>query len=312
MRILVTGAAGFIGYHLTKDLLEKNNVVVALDNFSSGKKDKSWRDLVNKYGKQLEVIENDCIYCPLPKNVSQIYHLAATIGTKDIVGKPYWVLINNISMIDNIINQFQDFHIKIVYASTVEAQMGLPNAPIPTPETAPVGWTEPFDTRWAYSISKFMGEELLASFSRDSRFKYSIARLSGAYGPRMCQDYMVKSFIKKVLGSEKELEIHSANDTRPLTYISDVVSGLEALMDCEEADREIVNIGNTRKIRVWYVINYLADLVKCEAELVAHNSKYPEQRQSDITKAGKLLKWKPKVGIEEGLKLTLDWYQNNE
>jgi nucleoside-diphosphate-sugar epimerase len=307
--ILVTGGLGFLGLHLVRDLLEKGESVIAIDTDNY---DDEAQELEKKYPDTLGIIVGNLIDFDTPSFIDQIYHLGAKIGSKDIVDDSFQTLTTNIGLMARLLEGYEMSQKmpKIVYASTSEVSMGIENK-IPTDERPTIGWKNPFEPRWAYSFSKFTAEMLLVNYANNAPdFSYSIARLSNVYGPRMGHDYVVRSLIMKsiVLAKNEFLVVHSANDTRPFCYVNDAVAGLEALMNSEMAEGQIINIGNPVETSILDLAIKIKELIKGKYGIVPELSNISERRCPNIAKAKALLKWEPKVILEEGLEKTIDWY----
>ena len=316
-KIVVTGGAGFIGFHLVKKLLEdKNNHVTIVDNFSVGKMDKDLAELCSQNPGTLQTISSDLYLEKLFWGIQadQVYHMDGAIGTKDLHGDPFKVIeLNTIGML-NVLYCLGMKGAKIVFASTNEVYAGMTSL-MPSEnntEDSPIGFDDLKSERWSYAISKFIGETLISRFSYNKDFRYSIARLSNVYGPRMFNNYAPKSFIERALAHENPMTVINCDDTRPFTYVSDTVDGLILLMNRKMADGETFNIGNPISVSVGDLAKTVCEVVGYtpEFKLLPANYGKPELRQANIEKA-KTLGFDPKVSLKEGIIKTVDWYKKN-
>ena len=281
MKYLVTGAGGFIGMHLCNALTARGDEVIVMDNLSAGQHDV-------KYSGDVRTDK-------LPLDIDGVFHLAAHIGTKSIIDSPFSVMNDNILMMQNIINYYENTGIKILYTSTTEVVMGI-DQPRPTPETAPVGWDCPLTDRWAYSFSKYVAEEMLKKSSCD----WVISRFGNVYGPRMCQDYVIKAIIRRILLGEDTLKVYSPMDTRTFCYVDDIVSALIKMMD--EVDEEVINLAYPESITIRELYQKIIDVIGADVKLeIQPQLGKIEHRLLDISKADKIMGWKPTTSLDEGL-----------
>ena len=315
-RILITGGAGFIGFHLAKELLRRNEnvIVTVLDNFSNSARDKDFQDLLAKYPDTLKVLELDLAYESLEKleeiEVDEVYHLAGVRGTK-YANHGANALSVNIMSTFRVIEWYRETQAKVLFASTGEVWGGLPpyTVELPAKETCPVGFSDVYDARWTYAASKIAGE--MAFIHTPGTWRWSIVRMQNPYGPRMGWDNVVPKFIQKILDGEQELWVQTPMDTRPFTYIDDVVDGLIRVMESAETNGQIINVASPLEVTVGALARRLL-------RIAGHDgleAKYPdtpqpirEYRKLDVIKLYKL-GWQPTVDLEEGLRRTFEWYK---
>lgn len=311
-KIIVTGGAGFIGLSLVRQLLNAGHSVFCLDDFSKGLRDNDFNEVIKLGGDRFRWANARVQSYIGFDEYDEIYHLAAAIGTKELVNDPKFVITENISMMYAILEQIKDTKIKLLYTSTAEVMNGL--APRENAkESDPIGWSNPYDPRWAYAYSKFTGEMILRSYGYVGKFDFSIARLSNVYGPRMCNDYVVKSFCNRLLKNENPFVVMSPNDTRPFCYVSDVVRGLILLMEMPQASRQTINLAEPEPTKIIDLAKTLVRVSgKTHVEVLADPAeRVIETRSSDITKAKNILKWSPYFRLYGGLKNTYEWYKNS-
>ena len=313
MNVLITGGFGFIGFHLAKKLLEREGTVVTLLDKAMENLDGDLHDLQQKYPSRLFLFRGDLCKGEFPEGeFGEVYHLAAMRGTKySLYGEqnPYTMLENNITSTMNLINWCRGG--KVVFASTGEVHGSLPDGvvPIPTPSTAFVGVSNVYDPRWTYSLSKIVGEMALIHANKD--FLWTIVRMQNPYGPRMGEDNVIPKFIRRILSGEKRLEVVTPNDTRPFTYIDDVVDALILCMESSDADGEIVNIASPFEYTIKDIAVALQAASGEEVEIVVPESAETEgeRRSLDVTKLQEL-GWDPDEDLMQGLITTWEWYKD--
>jgi UDP-glucuronate decarboxylase len=313
--ILITGGLGFIGLHLARELLKRDAkvYVTVLDNLSNGTEDADVKTLQETYPDQLKIIKADVsTYIPdIP--FDEVYHLAATRGTK-FAKFGYRTLTNNILSTLNIVERLAHSDVKVVFASTGETFGSLPVSVtgIPTPEDCPVGIADVRDPRWTYALSKIVGEMLF--LHREGHNRVAIVRMQNPYGPRMGTDNVIPIFINKILHGDKDLFIATPNDTRPFTYVDDVVDGLIRVMEAPETDGKIVNLAHPDEIEIWDMVNELVSVMGKTGDIsVLYDVPpvtVPERRCLDVSFITSL-GWSPTVALREGLEKTVEWYTNH-
>lgn len=309
-KVLITGGAGFIGTWLANSLLESGRYVAVIDIQEPNDPIKS---LAQIYPDRFEYHKADLVYSvPEIPGVTEVYHIAGAIGTKQLINPAFDVLFVNIGMMRNLLNVYGNNIRKVVFTSTAEVYTGT-YVPMPTDEKVTIGWRDPYNPRWAYAQSKFICELLLRNFvGRKHTPKWSIARLSNVYGPGMQQDYVCKALIRRIKDGEQPLVINSALDTRPFTYVSDTVECLTRMMASDKANGEIINVANPNEISIAQLTNELLLAMGKEPKFVDKiftQDNEPERRQPNTNKAYVLLDWQAQVSFEDGIKATVEFYK---
>jgi UDP-glucose 4-epimerase len=313
-KILITGVAGFIGSNLLPALLKKGHEVIGVDNLSQG-----FLRNIEPYMKdfrfeQLDIRDKDAL-APLIQKVDIVAHLAAYKIPR--YGNAYDTLMVNSQGTLNILESIADRNIKMFFTSTSDVYGKNPTLPFSEESDLVLGPTN--IKRWAYAASKIFDEHLLFAFREKHKVPISIIRYFGGYGPNQNPTWWggpQSVFIDAIL-TGKPMEIHGdGKQTRSFTYISDHVDGTMKVIGSEKAIGEVFNIGNTREISI-------IDLAKLLWKVAGQNGKPPlkfvpyksfsgkyedvMRRIPDISKAKKFLGFDPKVGLEEGLKITYEW-----
>lgn len=309
MKTLITGGAGFIGLRLADTLLAQGKEVVVFDIQQATP---AIEYLAKRYPGKFYYYETDLVYTiPKVEGITEIYHVAGAIGTKQLINPAFDVLYINIAMMRNILNIYGNSIRKIVFTSTAEVYTGQLVA-LPTDEKVNIGWDDPYNPRWAYAQAKFFCELLVRNFKGSKHTpKWSIARLSNVYGEGMQQKYVVKAFIERIKAGEHPLKVGSALDTRPFTFVTDTVAGLISMMESDKANGEIINIGNPVEVTIAELAGLILEAMgKNRHDVLYDHIGQVERRLPSVAKADVLLDWQPKVKIEDGIKRTVDWYES--
>lgn len=324
MKILITGGAGFIGYHLANHLLANpKNRLVLVDNLQRGKMDIDFRMLLkNECVKFINAdLTNPEFYQTLDKNFDQVYHLAAINGTKIFYARPQEVLrINTLTLI-YILEWIKNLKKKPklcftssneAYASALEAFNKLP---IPTPENVPLVISDTYNPRWSYGATKLVGELFVIHYAKAYNFPAVIVRPHNFYGPRGGYDHVIPEFIGRITKKINPFPIYGADDTRTFCYIDDAVCAMQMLMDSKKTDNqpiETVHIGATDEITILNLAKKLFTIIGWQPKklnIKASPAGSVKRRLADITKIKKLVNWTPKARLEDGLTKTIEWYK---
>lgn len=310
-RIFISGGAGFIGSHLMEEFIEDNDIVV-FDNFSRD----SLSSLNLDENKNLEIIKGNILNKNEIKNSLRdsdiIIHLAAVAGVDTVINRP--VLTFRINLLGTFkllevaskldIERFVDFSTSEVYgrfANNVSEKDNTSQGPID-------------ESRWVYSVSKLAGEYLTHSYFRENGFPIVSLRPFNIYGPRQVGEGAVHNFIKMAI-SNRDLIIHgNGKQTRSWCYIDDMVKGVKCSIMKKEVLGESFNIGNSdAKVTTEELARLIITLSGSKSDIRHRGIDYPdvEERSPDIEKARALLGYSPEVGLEEGIKRTVEWYKNS-
>lgn len=318
-RILITGGAGFIGYHLAKHHAERGDVVILLDNYfkSEGKQDRELQVLLSN--SNVSMIHAD-LTRPLndhniPEVIDVVYHLAAINGTRLFYEMPYQVARDNLLMTLNLLNWLEGKKTgRLLYSSSSEVYAGAQAfdlLKIPTDELAPVVFPQPTDVRFSYGTSKFMGEFLCLYYGKTSNTSVSVVRYHNIYGPRMGNKHVIPEFALRLKKRENPFHIYGGNETRAFCYVDDAVRATYLVASIQDCDGEIVHIGNSREETT---INNLAklmmELLGEEFELLecGGRSSSVMRRCPDTSKLKKFTGFDAEIDLKEGVNRTLKWY----
>ncbi|HEY3902215.1 MAG TPA: NAD-dependent epimerase/dehydratase family protein [Chthoniobacter sp.] len=318
-KILITGAAGFIGWHLAMELsADPANKLTLVDNFVRGRNDKDLAVLLARPNVTLisADLSDPRTFGTLGSGFDQVYHLAAIIGVKNVMKRPWDVIRINALTTLHLVEWFcQGGAEKLLFSSTSEAYGWTQQfhvLPIPTPEGVPLALTDLANPRSSYAGSKIFGELAITHACATTGKPFSIVRYHNVYGPRMGLEHVIPELFQRALHGQNPLVVYSANHSRAFCYVSDAVTATIAAMESERANGMTINIGNDEEE---VTIGELAKRVltcagipaEIKTEVAAHD---PIQRRCpDISRARELLGYAPRVSLDAGLEKTFAWYR---
>ena len=309
MRTLVTGGAGFIGSHLCQALIHQGHDVVCMDNLFTSRR--SNLSLIADHPRfefwRWDVCDPWHIEC------DRIYHLACPASPVQYQRNPVRTIKTAAIGTLNALECARDAGARLLIASTSEIY-GDPD--VHPQHEGYYGNVNPIGDRACYDEGKRLGEALASSWARQYGTDARIARIFNTYGPRMASDdgRMIPNFILQALEG-KHLTIYGdGSQTRSWCYVQDTVGGLIRLMEVETHGLEIpvvVNIGNPDERTVLDIAGKIIDAVECKYSIEHRGLPQddPKRRCPDITRAKELLNWEPKVSLEEGIGLTVNWFR---
>ena len=306
MRILIPGAAGFIGFHLAQRLLDEGHEVVGLDNFASGLPANI--DELSRHGG-FRFVEHD-LTRPLPDlgALDQIYNMACPASPVDFERIPLEILYVSAHGVRHLLELAQRHGARLLHTSTSEVY-GDPQVH-PQPESY-WGHVNPIGPRAVYDEGKRYAEALLTAFARVHGVTVRIVRIFNTYGPRMRADdgRALPTFITQALTGEP-LTVHGdGSQTRSFCYIDDQVDGLITLMN--SAVEGPVNIGNDEEISMLDTAREVVRLTGSASEIIHTRGNHddPKVRRPDLTRARELLGWQPRISRADGFAQTVAWFR---
>jgi UDP-glucuronate decarboxylase len=302
VRILVTGAAGFLGSHFAERYLEAGHEILAVDNFFTGERNNISHLFDNS---RFELLRHD-ITQPLIVEVDAIANFACPASPVQYQKFPVQTTKTSVIGMTNMLGLAKRLNIKIMQASTSEVY-GDPNVS-PQPESY-WGNVNPVGPRSCYDEGKRVAETLMFDYSRQYKVPIKIARIFNTYGPRMSLDdgRVVTNFIGQALRNKPITVYGDGMQTRSFCYVDDLVLGLSSLFDSDESITGPLNLGNPVEITMLKLASLIIKLTNSsssiEFRVLPEND--PKQRCPDISYAKQMLDWEPKVGLEDGLLRTI-------
>ena len=307
MRVLLSGAAGFIGSHMADRLIAEGHHVVGLDNFKTGNR-RNIAHLANepRFGLQ------DCdVTLPLPDlgKVDAVLHFASLASPKDYLAHPIATLDTGSLATRNLLEAARESNATFLVSSTSECY----GDPLEHPQVETYwGNVNPIGLRSCYDESKRFAEASTMAWHRVYGLRTNIARIFNTYGPRMALNdgRVVPAFMDQALRGEPLTIFGDGTQTRSFCYVSDLVEGLYRLMHSDE--REPVNLGNPNEMTMLEFAERIQRLTGTKSKLVFRElpSDDPKRRRPDISKAKRVLGWEPKVDLETGLKHSVEYFQS--
>ena len=306
MRYVISGAAGFIGSHLSDRLIREGHEVVGLDNLITGHAENIEHLKVNPRFQFIK--QNVCQPFTITGAVDRVFHLASLASPVDYLTYPIETLDSGSIGTRNLLELAREHGARFLVASTSECY----GDPLEHPQTETYwGNVNPVGLRSCYDESKRFAEALTMAYYRKYAMKTAIARIFNTYGPRMALNdgRVVPAFIDQALRGERLSVFGDGSQTRSFCYVSDMVEGLVRLMEAGEALP--VNLGNPHEMTILEFANLIRARFGPEIELAFHPlpSDDPRVRQPDISKAKRILGWEPRVSLEEGLAITIDFFR---
>lgn len=309
-RILVTGAAGFIGSHLCAALLKLGHRVTGLDNFLSG----SHQNIERLICSEFNFVEHDIVTpfsLPLVE-YDQIYNLACPASPPHYQQDPLRTMMINVVGTFNMLDLANHSSARFLQASTSE----IYGDPIVHPQTEIyTGNVNPIGPRACYDEGKRAAETLCFDFHRKLGLSIKVARIFNTYGPHMRIDdgRVVSNFIHQALTGQPLTLYGDGQQTRSFCYVDDLVKGLIALMESEEGITGPMNLGNPNEFTMEALAEKILDLtgsksVVSYAPLPADD---PKQRQPDIRLAKEIIGWEPETMLDKGLAKTIRYFRAN-
>ncbi len=306
MRILVTGAAGFIGSHLVDRLMDDGHSVIAMDNFVTGKFDNLARHAGNTRFEFLH--HNVSNYIHIIGDLDWVIHFASPASPIDYLELPIPTLKVNSLGTHNTLGLAQAKGAKYFLASTSEVY-GDPEVH-PQPETY-WGNVNPIGPRGVYDEGKRFAEALTMAYHSKHNLDTRIVRIFNCYGPRLRKNdgRVVSNFISQALAGEPLTVYGDGSQTRSFQYVSDLVDGILRMMGCDH--HLPINLGNPQEKTVLEIAKVIKELTGSKSEIIMRPLPIddPRRRLPDITKAKELLGWTPKTDLVDGLKKTIAWFE---
>ncbi len=310
MRILVSGGAGFLGSHLCENLLAEGHKVIALDNFITGRRN-NLQDFADH--PNFRFFEHDIIepFNRLDEPVDAIFHLASPASPVGYTRNPIETHLVNSVGTHNMLKMAMRYGASYLITSTSEAY----GDPLQHPQREDYwGNVNPIGPRSCYDESKRFAESLSMEYVRQFGLNARIVRLFNTYGPRNDpQDgRVVPNFINQALDGKPITIYGDGSQTRSFCYVSDLIRGLKAAMFTDGTQGEVFNLGNPDERTILEFAQTVRQICNPDVPIVYQPGRVddPNRRCPDITKARTRLGWEPNIVLEEGLRLTIEYFRS--
>jgi UDP-glucose 4-epimerase len=308
MNVLVTGATGFIGSHLVKRLVEEGARVNILSRSEETRKNLILKDL--DAGLKIckaDLHDYDSIkMCADKVEPKKVFHLGAFVDLKRDFHTAKECVKTNIHGTLNMLNALKDINCSsFIHLGTYEVY-GF--NPVPFREEQPVDPLSP------YSISKVCSESFCRFTNKIYNTPIVLLRLTNVYGPNQKSERLIPYVIRCCI-EKKEIKSTEGNQTRDYLYVEDAIEAIIRSSITEKAISEVINIGSGKEYKVKEAVQKILDLMGSSITphygRLEHRAYEPERWYCDITKAKKILGWGPRYNLEEGLRKTIRWYEEN-
>ena len=306
-RILITGAAGFLGSHLCERLVAQGHEVLGIDNYFTGRR----ANVAHLLGKpNFEMMRHDVTF-PLFVEVDEIYNLACPASPVHYQYDPVQTTKTSVHGAINMLGLAKRTGAKILQASTSEVY----GDPEQHPQTEEYwGNVNPIGPRSCYDEGKRCAETLFFDYHRQNNVRIKVIRIFNTYGPRMHPEdgRVVSNFIMQALTSQPITIYGDGSQTRSFCYVDDLIEGMIRLMNSPDDVTGPINIGNPGEFTIRQLAEKIVEMVGADAELVFKDLPVndPMQRKPDIGKAISLLDWRPTIALEDGLGKTIEYFRS--
>src|SRR5712691_9725960 len=304
-RVVITGAAGFIGSHLAETLLNRDYSVIGIDNLLTG----DTANIAHLVNRDFTFIKHDVTnYIYIDGPVHFVLHWASPASPIDYLELPIPTLKVGALGTHKALGLAKEKKARFVLASTSEVY----GDPLEHPQKETYwGNVNPIGPRGVYDEAKRFAEAMTLAYHRFHGLNTKIVRIFNTYGPRMRlrDGRAVPAFMSQALRDEDVTVFGSGSQTRSFTYVSDLVGGILRLMESNTNDP--VNIGNPHEVTIEEIARTIITLTGSRSRIVYKPLPVddPRQRRPDITRARTILGWEPKIGLEEGLLKTVDYFK---
>jgi nucleoside-diphosphate-sugar epimerase len=307
LKIVVTGGAGFIGSHLCTRLLNEEHSVLCVDNFITG----SERNIAPLHNHPRFSFACHDVTKPFDFEADAIFHLASPASPVGYMEHPIETILVNSQGTYQMLEQAKKQNAMFLVASTSEAY----GDPLVHPQREDYwGNVNPIGPRACYDESKRLGETLTMEYCRQFRLNARIVRIFNTYGPnsQINDGRMIPNFITSSLRNEPLTIYGNGSITRSICYVSDLVDGLIRAMFQPGTAGEVFNLGNIEEHTVLEYAHTIIRLCESTSSIIFEPNRIddPERRRPDISKAQQALGWQPRVGLEAGLRRTIEWFSN--
>ncbi len=312
-KTLITGGAGFVGYHLAKRLADQGHEIVLADNFVRQE---------NGYtnGTMIQAdLTDPASYDKLGTGYDYIYHLAGINGFRQFMDIPHEVLRVGAAATLNILEWFRVKNnnpaAKILFTSSNEVLTGAYEAfsalPIPTPENVPLVIADPYNPRWSYAGSKIISELFFIHYAKAYNLRVVIARLHNLYGPCAGYDAMIPKFIERIKNRLDPFPLFGQDDSRASCYIADAVEAMQMVVESPATDGQTYHIGDSRETTIKILLETMFEIMRWrpkEFDIKPSPNNTATRDLLDVSKIKRDTGWETKTTLQDGLRKTIKWY----
>ena len=325
--ILVTGGSGFLGSWVCDVLVKQNAYCICLDNLTSGLPKNVMHLMKNS---NFRFINHDISYPiyfgmsyhPLGicigdiKKIDIVMHMASRASPFEFKDNPISILRSNTLGTLNSLGIAKFHNAIFFYTSTSEVYGNPPKEVVPTPESY-FGNVNPVGPRSCYDESKRAGEAFIKAYELQHQMRTKIVRIFNTFGPRIRHGpefgRVIPNFIYQALHDEDITIFGNGSQTRSFIYVVDEIEGILKMVYKDEANGEVINLGNNREYSMLELANIIKDLTNSHSNITFQLLPIddPVLRCPDISKAKRILNWEPSISLEDGLKKTIAWFKDN-
>ncbi|MCD8177158.1 MAG: NAD-dependent 4,6-dehydratase LegB [Tannerellaceae bacterium] len=312
MKVLVTGADGFIGSHLTEMLLNENNDVLALSYYNSFN---NWGWLEGIKHPNLKVISGDIRdphFCKeITKDVDIIFHLAALIAIPYSYVAPDSYVDTNVKGTLNICQAAKENNVKKVLITSTSEVYG-------TAQYVPIDEKHPKQPQSPYSATKIGADAMAMSFYNAFELPVVIVRPFNTYGPRQSARAIIPTIISQIAAGKKEIKLGDLTPTRDFNFVEDTCRGFIALSKCEKAIGQEVNIATNSEISMRDTLQMIAEIMKSDVQFIEDTDRLRPKKSEvfrlwgDNSKIKELTGFESCIDLREGLTRTIEWFTDSE
>lgn len=319
MNVLITGADGFIGSHLTKKLLKNDKLKLVVIDINKESNLKNLNKILKLYKSRIQYYKLDIIKDDLSilnnYNFKYIYHLASIVGVSK-VNNPLEVSKIIIDGTKKIIDMAIKCRSKLLLASTSEIYGKSPNVPWFEDSDRIYGPTQ--ELRWCYAHSKAITEQFLLYLHNKNKINCVIVRYFNIYGPNQSTNFVIPKNIVSAIKQNRLTINESGNQTRSFTFIDDAIAGTIQACESNKTSGKIFNLSYPKETSIFELMNIIQSLtnnsVKINYKKTNSNAYYYDlipRRTPDVSNAKKILNWEAKTKLEIGVRKTFSWYKKN-
>jgi len=313
-KVLVTGAEGFIGSHLTEKLVELGADVTALVQYNSFN-NWGWLDTFDKSVKDsIKIVSGDVREYDGMKRIIKgqevVLHLAALIAIPYSYLSPMAYVRTNVEGTTNVLEACREYDIeKIVHTSTSETYG--------TALYVPIDEKHPMQAQSPYSASKIGADKIAESFQKSFNMPIATIRPFNTYGPRQSARAVIPTIISQILAGKTQIKLGSLTPTRDFNYVKDTAQAFIKIAESDKTIGEVINAGSNHEITIGDTVKKIIEVIGKDVEIICDDERLrPENSEvnrlwADNTKIKELTKWSPQYSLDDGLKETVEWIKNN-